>query len=66
MNFKVFQQLYPKCIGQNKKGEDEFEARLEQVASIEANNAIHALKLARRLPVFLKGNNLGKFPIIGG
>jgi hypothetical protein len=62
--FDLFQQLYPRCIGLDEKGEDIYEARIIPVGQIQAHNTTQALTLARKLPVFLKGQQLGKFPII--
>jgi hypothetical protein len=62
--FDLFQQLYPRCIGQNEKGEDIYEARIIPVGQLQAIDETEALAKARRLPVFLKGQQLGKFPII--
>ena len=64
MQFSVFQQLYPRCIGQDNNGQDEFEARLEIVATLEARNNFHALKLAKELPVFKKAKGGMRFPMV--
>jgi hypothetical protein len=62
--FELFQQLYPRCIGLDNKGEDLYEARIVSVGQLQAIDETEALAKARRLPVFLKGQQLGKFPII--
>lgn len=62
--FELFQQLYPRCVGLDKKGEDLYEARIVSVGQLQAHNTTQALALARKLPVFLKGQQLGKFPIV--
>jgi hypothetical protein len=62
--YELFQQLYPRCIGQDDKGDDVYEARVIPVGELQACNTTDALALARRMPVFLKGQQLARFPII--
>jgi hypothetical protein len=62
--FELFQQLYPRCIGLDNKGKDLYEARIIPVGQLQAHNTTQALALARKLPVFLKGQQLARFPII--
>jgi 1,2-phenylacetyl-CoA epoxidase PaaB subunit len=56
--FDVFQQRKPRIV----KGESV--ANFHRVGRVEAYTGSHAIELARNWPVFKRGQELGKYPVV--
>jgi hypothetical protein len=56
--FQVYQQRHPKTV------EGVITANFKEVGGVMAYSGPHAIELARKWPVFLKGRDLGRFPVV--
>lgn len=69
MRFDVFQQrppIFTKHAGPNISGHGTtvYEVDIARVGSVDASTGSEAIEIARRLPIFVAGRNLGRYPLV--